>query len=75
MIMTHDARMIDRRLHEPGSALMQKQSNTRLSEQLQSLYNLIDGPNDAPTHGMMELLGELETEYRKAQDTFHSLAK
>ena len=39
----------------------------KLAEQLQSLYNLVDSPNDAPTHAMMNLLAELEDDYQKAE--------
>ena len=54
--------------------LSNSETGPRLSEQLQSLYNLIDGPNDAPTHAMMNLLGELEDEYAKAGETLKTLA-
>jgi len=40
---------------------------------LPALFNLIDGPNDAPTPAMMHLLGELEGEYRKAAAQFQTL--
>ncbi len=46
--------------------LTASETGPRLSEQLQALSTLIDGPNDAPTPAMMKLLGELEDEYRKA---------
>lgn len=39
------------------------ETGPRLSEQLQSLYNLIDGPNDAPTRAMADLLAQIEEEY------------
>jgi photosystem II stability/assembly factor-like uncharacterized protein len=45
----------------------------RLSEQLQSLYNLVDGPNDAPTQVMTSLLGELNEEYQRAEAAFKAL--
>jgi len=48
--------------------LTASETGPRLSEQLQSLFNLIDGPNDAPTPAMMKLLAELEDEYRNASD-------
>jgi hypothetical protein len=51
------------------------ETGPRLSEQLQSLYNLIDGPNDAPTRAMKNLLGELEEEYRRAQTLRNGLAR
>ena len=49
------------------------ETGPRLSEQFQSLFNLIDGPNDAPTPAMMQLLAELEDESRKASDDFHRM--
>ncbi len=45
----------------------------RLAEQLPALFNLIDGPNDAPTPAMMHLLGELEADYHKATTEFQAL--
>ena len=48
--------------------LAASETGPRLSEQLQSLFNLIDGPNDAPTPAMLKLLAELEDEYHKASD-------
>jgi photosystem II stability/assembly factor-like uncharacterized protein len=55
--------------------LSTSETGPRLSEQLQSLYNLIDGPNDAPTEAMMNLLGELEAEYGKAGAALKTLPK
>ncbi|HEX3744231.1 MAG TPA: hypothetical protein VHW09_09885 [Bryobacteraceae bacterium] len=49
------------------------ETGPRLSEQLQSLFNLVDGPNDAPTPAMMKLTDELENEYRKATGQLHAL--
>ena len=49
------------------------ETGPRLSEQLQSLFNLIDSPNDAPTPAMMQLLSELEDESHKASDDFRRL--
>jgi photosystem II stability/assembly factor-like uncharacterized protein len=49
------------------------ETGPRLSEQLQSLFNLIDGPNDAPTPAMMQLLGELEDESHKTSEDFRRL--
>ena len=45
----------------------------RLAEQLPALFNLMDGPNDAPTAAMMHLLGELEADYAKATAAFQAL--
>ncbi len=36
-----------------------------LSRQLQSLYGLMESPNDAPTATMMSLLAELDSEYKR----------
>lgn len=55
--------------------LSNSETPPRLSEQLQSLYNLIDGPNDGPTHAMIALLTELEGEYKTAQAARQSLGK
>jgi photosystem II stability/assembly factor-like uncharacterized protein len=49
------------------------ETGPRLSEQLQSLSNLIDGPNDAPTPAMMKLLAEMEDEAHQASDDFRRL--
>jgi hypothetical protein len=49
------------------------ETGPRLSEQLQSLFNLIDGPNDAPTPAMMKLLAELEDEYRQVAADFQRM--
>ncbi|HTX39538.1 MAG TPA: hypothetical protein VME43_31180 [Bryobacteraceae bacterium] len=43
------------------------EAEPRLSEQLASLYNLVEAPNDAPTPAMTKLLAELQDEYQKAQ--------
>jgi photosystem II stability/assembly factor-like uncharacterized protein len=45
----------------------------RLSEQLQALFTLIDGPNDAPTPAMTKLLGELESDYDRSSGEFQAL--
>jgi hypothetical protein len=55
--------------------LSNSETGPRLSEQLQALFNLIDGANDAPTHAMMSLLGELQDAYLKATDDFKRLTK
>jgi photosystem II stability/assembly factor-like uncharacterized protein len=55
--------------------LSNSETGPRLSEQLQSLYNLIDGPNDAPTHAMMNLLAQLEQEYAKAGEAAKTLSR
>jgi hypothetical protein len=46
---------------------------SRLTEQLQALFSLIDGPNDAPTQAMTKLLGELEGDYGKSSADFKRL--
>jgi uncharacterized membrane protein YgcG len=48
---------------------------SRLTEQLQALFALIDGPNDAPTQAMTKLLGELEGDYRKMSADFKKLSQ
>jgi hypothetical protein len=45
----------------------------RLAEQLQALFTLIDGPNDAPTQAMTNLLGDLESGYSKSSAEFQAL--
>jgi hypothetical protein len=50
------------------------ETGPRLLEQLQSLSNLIDGPNAAPTPAMMRLLDELEEAYAKAEADFKRLS-
>ena len=49
------------------------ETGPRLSEQLQSLFNLVDGPNDAPTSAMMKLLAELGDEAHQASETYQRL--
>ena len=46
---------------------------SRLAEQLQALFNLIDGPNDAPTPAMTKLLGELGSDYDRSSGEFKTL--
>jgi hypothetical protein len=46
---------------------------SRLSEQLQALFTLIDGPNDKPTSAMTKLLGELESDYNRSSGEFQAL--
>ena len=46
---------------------------SRLSEQLQALFNLIDSPNDAPTQAMSRLLSELEADYKRSAAQFETL--
>jgi photosystem II stability/assembly factor-like uncharacterized protein len=48
---------------------------SRLSEQLQALFNLIDGANDAPTQAMMKFLGELEGDYSRSSAEFQTLKR
>ena len=53
--------------------LTASETGPRLSEQLQSLFNLIDGPNGAPTPAMMKLLEELQAEFDRSAATFKSM--
>ncbi len=46
---------------------------SRLSEQLQALFTLVDSPNDAPTPAMTRLLRELESDYNRSSAEFHAL--
>jgi len=48
---------------------------SRLAEQLQALFTLIDGPNDAPTQAMTKLLGELATDYQRSSEEFQALKR
>ena len=67
-----DWRKLRAQLARPRGASA-SEAEPRLSEQLQSLYNLVDGPNDAPTHAMTKLLAELEADYQKAETAFKAL--
>jgi len=53
--------------------LSNSETGARLSEQLQSLFNLIDASNEPPTHAMLNLLQELDQEYRTAADAIKKL--
>ena len=53
--------------------LSNSETGPRLSEQLQSLFNLIDASNEPPTHAMLNLLQELDQEYRAAGDALKKL--
>ncbi len=44
-----------------------------ISQQLQSLFTLVDGPNDAPTSAMTKLLGEIESGYDRSVAEFQTL--
>ncbi len=44
-----------------------------LAQQLQSLFGLIDGANDAPTQPMRKLLDDLESEYKHISDQYQTL--
>jgi photosystem II stability/assembly factor-like uncharacterized protein len=46
---------------------------TGLPQQLQSLFTLIDGANDAPTQEMRKLLDELGSDYDRASAQFRAL--
>jgi len=46
---------------------------SRLSEQLQALFALIDGPNDAPTEAMTKLLSDFESDYARSLAEFQKL--
>jgi len=53
--------------------LSNSETGPRLSEQLQSLFNLIDASNEPPTHAMLNLLQELDQEYRAAGEAIKKL--
>jgi photosystem II stability/assembly factor-like uncharacterized protein len=53
--------------------LSASETGPRLSEQLQSLFGLIDGPNAAPTSAMVRLLAELEEACARAELDFNGL--
>ena len=44
-----------------------------LSQQLQSLFTLIDGANDAPTEAMRKLLDELSADYSRLSQEYRKL--
>jgi photosystem II stability/assembly factor-like uncharacterized protein len=44
-----------------------------LAQQLQALFTLIDGANDAPTEAMRKLLDELESDFNRATGEFQKL--
>jgi hypothetical protein len=44
-----------------------------LGQQLQSLFTLIDGANDAPTEAMRKLLDELDSDYVRLSAEFQKL--
>lgn len=44
-----------------------------MAQQLQSLFTLVDGPNDAPTSAMTKLLDEIETGYDRSVAEFQTL--
>jgi photosystem II stability/assembly factor-like uncharacterized protein len=46
---------------------------SRLSEQLQALFTLVDAPNDAPTPAMTKLLAELESDYNRSSGEYQAL--
>jgi photosystem II stability/assembly factor-like uncharacterized protein len=53
--------------------LSNSETGPRLSEQLQSLFGLIDGPAAAPTFAMTNLLAELDEAFHKAEGDFRKL--
>jgi photosystem II stability/assembly factor-like uncharacterized protein len=52
----------DRVQRAPGTG--RSEMPARLAERLQSLFDLVDSPNDAPTGPMLQALAELEAEYQ-----------
>jgi hypothetical protein len=48
---------------------------SRLAEQLQALFTLIDGQNDAPTEAMTKLLDELESDCTRSSREFQALKR
>ena len=64
----------DRHADSPGwTKFRTSLAASRLSEQLQALFALIDGPNDAPTPAMTKLVGELESDYDRSSREFQAL--
>jgi hypothetical protein len=64
----------DRHADSPGwTKFHTSLAASRLSEQLQALFTLIDGPNDAPTPAMTKLIGELESDYDRSSLEFQAL--
>ena len=50
-------------------------TGSRVSEQLQALFSLIDGASDAPTPAMTKLLAELESAYNHSASEFQALKR
>ena len=48
-------------------------TSSGLAQQLQSLFTLIDGSNDAPTQAMRKLMDELQSDYDRSSEEFHKL--
>lgn len=48
-------------------------AGSRLAEQLQSLFTLVDASNDPPTGAMRKLLDELESDYDRFAEQFRAL--
>ena len=48
-------------------------AGSRLAEQLQSLFTLVDASNDPPTEAMRKLLDELESDYDRFAEQFRAL--
>jgi photosystem II stability/assembly factor-like uncharacterized protein len=66
----------DRHTDSPGwTRFRGNLAASRLSEQLQALFNLIDGANDAPTQAMTKLLGELKSGYDRSSAEFQTLKR
>ena len=64
----------DRHADSPGwTKFHASLAASRLSEQLQALFTLVDGPNDAPTPAMTKLLGELEADHDRSSREFQAL--
>ena len=48
-------------------------TGSRMAQQLQSLFTLVDGPNDAPTSAMTKLLDEIQSGYDHSVAEFQTL--
>jgi photosystem II stability/assembly factor-like uncharacterized protein len=48
-------------------------TDSRLAQQLQALFTLVDASNDPPTQAMTKLLNELESDYGRSFDEFQKL--
>jgi photosystem II stability/assembly factor-like uncharacterized protein len=73
-MMRSTAGMLNNHNDSPASTQFRTAlASSRLIEQLQALYALIEAPNDAPTQAMTKLLGELEASYDRSLAEFRKL--